>query len=129
MKRKMMTAKIAMMMERRRRKKEKEDEFDYIRPSKEAMIEYEAAWDEILSDEDAIPYNLRVLPYRHYSFYSSKSVPEIVPIDDELFVKMSKNKDIDIIVEWKADSYEKIKGVVNKVVVDAEYSKWKKDKP
>jgi len=115
--------------------KEKEDssdddkiEYEYIRPSEEAMAAYEAEWDQIFVDNnDKLPYTVRILPYRHYSFYSSKSSsPSIVPFDDELFV--AKGKEIDLIIEWKATTYESIKSVVNKVVVDAEYSKWKKEK-
>eukprot|EP01083_Nonionella_stella_P037264 101584_1 len=113
------------------KKKDKEDaekeeiEYEYIAPSKEEMEKYEAEWDAILKD---VPYTLRLLPYRHYSFYSSKT-PEEIPIDDVVFVaKLRNDKDIDIIIEWGTEPYNKIKTVVNKVVVDAEYSQYKKEK-
>eukprot|EP00484_Ammonia_sp_Unknown_P030159 CAMPEP_0197028598 /NCGR_PEP_ID=MMETSP1384-20130603/8245_1 /TAXON_ID=29189 /ORGANISM="Ammonia sp." /LENGTH=1787 /DNA_ID=CAMNT_0042457619 /DNA_START=164 /DNA_END=5527 /DNA_ORIENTATION=+ len=104
---------------------EEEEDVEYIRPTQEQLDAYEAEWDKIF---ESLPYNLRLMPYRHYSFYSSKSTPEIIPIDSVPFEKSIRTKDIDIMIEWNADAYSKIQGVVNKVVVDGEYSKWKKEK-
>eukprot|EP01083_Nonionella_stella_P159377 519847_1 len=104
---------------------EEEMKYEHIKPSNEEMAKYETEWDEILKD---VPYTLRLLPYRHYSFYSSK-LPEVIPIDDTVFVaKLRNDKDIDIIIEWGVEANNKIQTVVNKVVVDRAYSEWKKEK-
>eukprot|EP00485_Elphidium_margaritaceum_P003456 CAMPEP_0202694858 /NCGR_PEP_ID=MMETSP1385-20130828/8600_1 /ASSEMBLY_ACC=CAM_ASM_000861 /TAXON_ID=933848 /ORGANISM="Elphidium margaritaceum" /LENGTH=1807 /DNA_ID=CAMNT_0049350777 /DNA_START=152 /DNA_END=5575 /DNA_ORIENTATION=- len=104
---------------------EEEDEYDYIRPSEQDMADYETAWDELLQE---LPYRLRVLPYRYNSFYSMKSAPEEIPIDDITFLSTIRSKDAEILIEWGQSGYEQVKTVVNKVVVDADYSKWKKEK-
>ncbi len=89
----------------------------------------EKQWDEIFEN---LPYTLRLVPYKHYSFYSSNSrnsAPEEIAIDDVIFESKIRTKDIDIIIEWKkAETYNNIKIIVNKVVVDKDYSEWKKQK-
>jgi len=73
---------------------------------------------------------LRLMPHRHYSFRSSstKSIPEVIPIDDVNFEKSVKTKEIQLVVEWSESAHDSIRNVVNKVVMDSEYSKWKKEK-
>eukprot|EP01083_Nonionella_stella_P037262 101582_1 len=85
--------------------------------TEEDMTKYEAQWDEILK---SAPYTLR--------FYSA-TTPEEISIDDSTFLaKLTNDKDIDIIIEWNVEAYNEIKSVVNKVVVDQAYSKWKKER-
>jgi len=103
-----------------------DEEEEEVVVTAEELDAYEAAWDEIL---EALPYRLRLMPHRHYSFRStSRATAAVVPVDDVVFEDTVKTKEISLIVEWTQNGYDSIRNVVNKVVMDSEYSKWKKEK-
>eukprot|EP01084_Bolivina_argentea_P279289 477460_1 len=79
-------------------------------------------WDDIFKK---MCYTLKLLP-KDYSFEAipiDDTKPEAIPIDDIIFVP--KTKAIDIVIEWPIEIYNNIKSVVNTVVRDKEYGKWK----
>ena len=86
------------------------------------MKTYEADWKQILHKN--LPFRLRLMNNEQFDGY-----PEEIAINDNVFENLSKSKHIDIIIEWKShEIYDKVKKVMNKVIVDPEYSKWKKER-
>eukprot|EP01084_Bolivina_argentea_P053510 98248_1 len=100
---------------------------------------YEAEWIEIYN---ILPYKLRILPYRFHRIFANMTddnLPIELEINDITFENLLKSKNIDksrysrerdmnILVEWSNESYDINKRILNKVIVDPKYSKWKKDK-
>lgn len=97
------------------------------------MKTYEADWNQILHKK--LPFRLRLIDHDPMSDKVGSSgfdgiYPKEIPINDTVFENLNpKSKHIDIIIEWKSQSiYERVKKVMNKVIVDPEYSKWKKER-
>eukprot|EP01084_Bolivina_argentea_P261282 441474_1 len=111
-------------------KNELQSEEEIVRPSTEEWTQHELEWDIILNN---LPFVLRWMP--HASFSLKQEIPESIPCDDIVFMELLMsgltsipvvNANINILIEWKPEYYDRVKTVLNKVVVDAKYSKWKK---
>eukprot|EP01083_Nonionella_stella_P293350 997608_1 len=109
--------KLKKIPKAKKNNKEKE-EYEYVKPTKEEIVTYEAQWDQILK---SLPYTLRVPP-----------ITKIL-INDVVFVIPTISETVksdNIIIEWGAEAYNKIKTVVNghEYYRGGEYDKWMKDK-
>ena len=93
------------------------------------MKTYETDWNQILHKQCHLLRLIDPLSINGGSGFDS-IYPEEIPVNDTIFENLNpKSKHIDIIIEWKSQSiYERIKKVMNKVIVDPEYSKWKKER-
>ena len=101
------------------------------------MKSYEIEWNQILYKK--MPFTLRLI-IDNDNIINNKQIL----INDDMFEnelnssssssssskhQQHQSKHIDIIIEWKDNNiYNKIRKVINKVIVDPEYSKWKKQK-
>lgn len=80
---------------------------------------YELEWEEILSDK---------LPFTLWLVEEGKA-PSAIPVNDIVFEHSAKSKHMDIAIEWRTESvYERVRRIMHKVVVDPEYSEWKRRK-
>ena len=98
---------------------------NYIKPTESMIEQYQQEWDLIFID---LPFKLRVFEndmsmQEWSSALNNVDRSNIITIDDERCVANAR-----IAIEWTCGSYEIIKGIINKVVVDWDYRCWKKQK-
>eukprot|EP01083_Nonionella_stella_P092420 258752_1 len=92
-------------------------------PESHACGSWDWDWDTILNN---LPFKLR-FSVDGFIINLKNKLHDSIPCDNIVFKQLmgGKTDSIHIIVEWKQPFYDRVKGVLNKVIVTKQYSKWK----